>query len=1084
MNQSSPSALSYPQKQPINAHLAMMLLVFVLLISLVFSVIYLRQQQADVQSGGQLTQLSQQINYQQALIKTSKLLEKILTDKQADKFQQDNQQLIEQWLLLNTMLVNKSVQFELWLTNNQKSQDVLAKIVNRSEHNTQLLAETLEQLQLIINTLNQNIDKKNRQLQQLHQLVLQDNVNDSVTVNRAKAHTKASTELESLKALKQEFSSILNGFQQLTIKTASDDYEQLNQQITKTFALHEFLKSEINGASLMFEVDEKIAVLQLLLLTEQRTVAKWRGHLRLIHDYRTRLQGQYQALTDIIINQPLDKNVYMVEASEQGASSGGLLSKINQVLSTQQQVITFWLIFTLLSSLLVYLLIQIQKKYNAMQSDHVRPNTDDDSALSSDVELEQMDEPLLEQNAEKSAKKSTEKISAAGQSEKLKQSINALESELIEQNKASQIAEKERNNKLNEMLIQAMVDSHEGSAATSPKSSLPQVYRQLSHMLDWLRQKQVVSHLQISAKALSLSDVNLIDEIHAAILNAMSEAQYQQNQILLNCDPKLITTANLDARLFQRLIRGICQLTLIGQKQVLLQLSLKVIDKNAGQQIVKVIAEVTTQTKVKALPKSLALLIANNEQLPNDNDNDNDNDSVSYVQALIQSQHASNVNGQITEQGYELSLELPLTIVDKKVAEPAKVNLKKASVLLITANENLSQMVAGYIRAGDGIIRSTSSSTFFIDDLTLDELTRRPLKIVIVADDCYQADFEKVQQHIAALPQEFQPKLMVMQSIYQVDLAQQGSYAQVNCPLSQQQFLTQLNDLILSEKINNLLIDSQEFQPQQYRTTQVEVLLAVNSPEQHLPLLTMLNWLGLQVKVVAQAQAMKKHWQTGRYLVLLNQFGQSPFIEMTAGKSAQRGVFSFSVIKKDNLSTQQLALAENWQLGQLPATPDLSALASLLAPWLKTKTVTEPKVLTPNNDIDKVNSVKAKMANVVKDKKLAAIDKKQTCFDMAQYTKHQGTSELAIYMLDEYMESNDESFNELSRAIKAKDSSAAEQALMVLVQNARILAADDLIALCLQLEKTIAEQAFDKASEVLLVTKKELTAIKKYASTV
>lgn len=101
---------------------------------------------------------------------------------------------------------------------------------------------------------------------------------------------------------------------------------------------------------------------------------------------------------------------------------------------------------------------------------------------------------------------------------------------------------------------------------------------------------------------------------------------------------------------------------------------------------------------------------------------------------------------------------------------------------------------------------------------------------------------------------------------------------------------------------------------------------------------------------------------------------------------------------------------------------------------------------------------------------------------MMLYTKHQGTIGLAIYMLDEYIESNDESFSELCHAIKVKNKPSAEQALLVLMENTRILAADQLVALILQLEKGLAKQAIDKITESLLLTKHELTVIKQYAT--
>ena len=47
---------------------------------------------------------------------------------------------------------------------------------------------------------------------------------------------------------------------------------------------------------------------------------------------------------------------------------------------------------------------------------------------------------------------------------------------------------------------------------------------------------------------------------------------------------------------------------------------------------------------------------------------------------------------------------------------------------------------------------------------------------------------------------------------------------------------------------------------------------------------------------------MKKHWQTGRYLILLNEFSQTPFVTMATGALVPRGVFDFIDINKNVLS--------------------------------------------------------------------------------------------------------------------------------------------------------------------------------------
>jgi len=1159
----------------INKYLALLSLIFVLFILFVFTAFSLNEYQNINKNGGQLTQLKQQIKYQQVLIQTSKLLEKIITDEQATNFQSDHQKLMQQWQSLNNILTENSPQFDSWLVENKKSQDVISRIASNSEQNIQLLEQTREHTRLILVTLEKSITKKSRQQQQIYQLVVQGGANDSVTINRAKSHVKVSAELENLKLLKQEFGSLVIHLSKLNVKMSSDEFEKASQQVTKIFALYKFLMSEAHSASPLFEINKQVESLKLLLLTEQRVIAKWRGHLRLSNSYRKTLINQHRLLVGISQSEALDEHVY---ASIKKTGDNDFLSSISKKLSLKEQLIIFWLFVCAFIFLFIYLIIRLSQVFKSHQNNSVEEQNLASLMVDSDKEsysqinegegltnyqqqidaISQMSQVAYWQlpnvsltNAQQqvlSVSDAKQKYSwrafftrqgvieliakarlvkkdncpqqltiktyndrsvvitlyyanhqwygtleDAKHSGKLERKLHDLEIELIQQNKDSQKAENNRNKTLNEMLIQVMLQSQDDSSHLA--SSSTEAYRQLTCILDWLRQNQLVSHLQISAKALSLTDVFIVDEIHAAILNAANESQHSKNQILLHCDLELMAEVQLDARLFQRLILAVCRMLLQEQFHAHLQFIVQVVDKNAGQQVIKISAEVNLAEKLTSLPRNLSLLMANNIEETSSSDV---SDISNYFQALLRCQHGNNLNCQMTEQGYSMSFELPLAVVKQQKNKLNTVNLKKANILIISKNQGLKFTLDKYIKNADGILQTSMSSDYFIDDLTLDLLKRRPIKLVILASDCYEFDFNKLTDHINSLPHEFQPKLMVMQGSYQVPLHHQGLYSFGSYPLSQGQFLTEIDLILKSNNKTNLLLDAQQCQPYQYSPSQIEVLFAVKSPEQHQPLLRVLHWLGLQVQVVSQAQAMKKHWQTGRYLVLLNEFSQTPFITMTTGASVQRGVFSFSAINTEHLSGKQLALSKTWQVDTLPTDINLAKLTALLSPWLKSDSELETTALAKGKQniqvnvatkesvvntksIESSNLVKEKMASVVKDKKLAAIDNTQA-FNMALYTKHQGTSELAIYMLDEYIESNDESLIELAAAIKAQDQATASQALLVLMQNARILAADDLIALCLQLEKAINENNAIKVSDILTVTKKELSKIKKYAN--
>ena len=353
----------------VNGHLSMMTFILVLVFLFVFSVAHLKKEQLNQQYEDKISQLKQQVSYQQTLIKASKLLDKILSDKQANNFQQDNQKLMTHWSILNGVLASNSPQSILWLADNQKNQDLVTRIMSFSEGNRQLLIQTVKELKKMSEILTNDISKKNRQLKKLYQLVAKDSVNDLVTVNRAKTHIKATTTLENLNILNQAFETTIDGFEQLSIKTSSIKFEELSQQVLTTLALHQALT-----ASSMSQVNEHVEVLKLLLLVEQGTVAKWRSYLRLINEYRTSLQKQSDALHAITGEARLNDNQYV---RIKNINEENLYAQINQILTVKQQMIIFWLIIIVFFLSFIYLVISLSQKVKANQHKNIEVLTTD-----------------------------------------------------------------------------------------------------------------------------------------------------------------------------------------------------------------------------------------------------------------------------------------------------------------------------------------------------------------------------------------------------------------------------------------------------------------------------------------------------------------------------------------------------------------------------------------------------------------------------------------------------------------------------------------------------------------------------------
>jgi HPt (histidine-containing phosphotransfer) domain-containing protein len=115
-------------------------------------------------------------------------------------------------------------------------------------------------------------------------------------------------------------------------------------------------------------------------------------------------------------------------------------------------------------------------------------------------------------------------------------------------------------------------------------------------------------------------------------------------------------------------------------------------------------------------------------------------------------------------------------------------------------------------------------------------------------------------------------------------------------------------------------------------------------------------------------------------------------------------------------------------------------------------------------------------------------DNTEAVFDFSQYLHNQGSVELALFMLDDYTEDNHQHLDILIDAIKAKDLDRANNAIIDLQLNAKILAASDLAKLCTQWIKLLSgddiPNSLKEVNILLKETRSALTAIDGYAESI
>jgi uncharacterized membrane-anchored protein YhcB (DUF1043 family) len=264
-----------------------------------------------------------------------------------------------------------------------------------------------------------------------------------------------------------------------------------------------------------------------------------------------------------------------------------------------------------------------------------------------------------------------------------------------------------------------------------------------------------------------------------------------------------------------------------------------------------------------------------------------------------------------------------------------------------------------------------------------------------------------------------------------------------------------------------------------YPAMPIEVLLAVKSPIQYQRVQQILQATGLQVTLVVNELMLAKYWQSGRFAVLITEIPCSPFVEFNVdyvvnsnGKTALlRGVFSLgalSVIEPDS------ANFSHWVQGNLDIHGSPEKLLLAMQPWLNKQ--------VNDNLISPLATKKLARTNR---NPLPAESIKSQSFNFHCYIQHQGSLELAIYMLDEYTQENSQLMVKLSHEFSSNHSDNVAVIIDRLLVNSRILAASHLLQLCNDWKLTINAKGINNSFQPQIVLLKEtqqaVNAINTYA---
>ena len=1045
------------------------------MVGLILILFYQNNIQNSVLVETQLIPLTQELKQIKALQKAEKLIANLLLEANAEIFVELHTELIG----INRQLLQQNSSndplFQQWLNESKLAEDIVSRIQGSHTRNQQLKQSSIIQLQLMIFSITSIIDNK--------------------LVSQQLSHEQ----LNDLQQLKSSLVEVLLGFEQLNMHTPIASFERLRLKVEQGFSQHKQLISN-DSIKAMIDVNQQFDAFEKIVLTEQRALAKWQGYIRLAQDYQLNLKAHQQKIKQLLLtpykyNQVSDKGVIYE-----------LLSKLDIELSNKN-IVTILIIAISLSLLFFFYLVwrlRDQIKVSAQESVELiqrTMQTQGGSIVANCLETQEIMNHVqsiakLQHNEDEFQELSKQYRSNQQLLEQQKQNIE----QLTQSNEQQQLDSKEQTveqlsyelqrYQLLEKTVLPIMQQHQMisfNQKTLSEIDGASVSTQLTSLRQQLSQFHLALEMKLDNSVLNLSDINLVDEIHAILFNKQQEQQRSDNQLFISFDEQLLKETKIDFRLFQQLISLFIDISLAHCRESQLHLHLQLKDKNAGQQLVQFSAKVKAQS-LDSLPTLITQLVDSQSTLFVTSP------LIEVFNTLFAKQHGGNLVAQHLDDGYQLSFELPLAIASS-TNNADKVILENTNIMLLSANTVLTELIENSILSAKGKFERLARIDSFKQQLTAKHLNRRKVDLLVVSSDIASSYFDLITQKINDLPLSLQPKLMVLQS-KELDYDRFGFYSQAEQVFCKESFLHNIIKLLASNEINNQLLPCESFSVNQYVVTELPLLLGVQSPQQHQNLQRLLHWLGLEVQVVSHEAAQQTLWKTGQYSLLISEFAETALHEMAIKPLVNIGVFSLTDVIPHSDNNPYF---ENWSVGKLEKESTLTELVDVLAPWLKqipdekdTKSASETEsnsdelALQTECSADLDGLVITEIAEVFTEN--GSNSGNEAVFDFSQYLQHQGTVELALFMLDDYTQDNHQQLDALIEAIKTKNIEEAKLSISALALNAKILSAHALQSLCTKWAKLLSGSetpiSLKKVNALLKNTRIVLNEIEEYAETI
>lgn len=1078
-----------PLYQQFTHKILALFIILMVMLGLVFLFIYQNNVHNNALVQSQLLPLKQQFEQTTALHKAENLIAKLLNKNNVEKYVGFHSDLISiNRQLLQQQSVNEQV-FQLWLNENQLSEDIASRIQDGFTRNQQLKQSSIIQLQLILVSLTPVIENEIIRQKLLHKQLKVEQSIGSLTYKSTDDVVKSVQQSHHLQQLNLLLTDILLSFEQLNVHTSYDDFEQLRVKTEQVFLQHKQILSNATTNELA-DVNQQFKAFEEIALTEQRALSKWQGYIRLAQDYKLGLEAQQQK-----INTLLDTPYQYAQVSRIGMINQAL-EKIDVKLSHREIIFALLIMIGIFLLLFFFILLRLRKQIKNSTNQVVvkikeslkNPQkgvvancaeTQEIIGLMQDVALPKHNEDDFQKLLNKYD--STQQLLAEEQEkiERLTQCNEQLHidsKEIIEDHRKNEI---QRYNALERCIVKIIQQYQK--ACFNQKSLTVKDNEVISIQLQALYQQLAQYHLAVELNSeqstRELSDINLVDELHAIVFNKQQEQKYYDNQLYIFCDEQRLRKAKLDTRIFQQLINLYIDIALTGFSVAQLNLHVQLKDKSTGQQLIHFSAKVHCKP-LDRIPEIVNTLISSQSTLIDTTP------KVDTFNTLFAKQFGENIVAQLNEDGYKISFELPIAIAEITSCQES-ISLENVSSVLVSQNSILSQLIENIILSSKGDFEKITDIDNFSQQLSVQNLNRKKVDVIIITSDIACDYIDDINQRIASLPNDIKPKLMVLQS-KKLPYERFGFYSLTEQVVCKDTLLLNIVKLLESNDLNNQLLACDEFVTHKIFTSELTILLAVKCPQQYQNLQRLLHWLGFHVYVVTQEIAQQALWKTGQYSLLITEFAEASLIEMESKPVINIGVFSLTNSASNSPTT---ANSKHWHIGTLRKNSTLLEVVDAMKPWLKQVGFVSNSAFSQEDDEElNIPSESVDELVITELAEVYAECEHEAAFDFSQYLKNQGTVELALFMMDEYALDNHHQLDRLIDAIKAKNIEEAKLSISGLTLNAKILSASELQVLCAQwvrlLDGTDISSNLDDVKTLLKDTQTVLHEIDEYAETI